>query len=253
MAATHRSSNLKHPAKKKSADTGETSIQKDKTSVLTRQHGELTTARVFAALILFSLILSCDSLLLPPTGFPEDGPNPRSTPMGTIEYLFRAYEDKRIDLFTELLPKNGTYRFFISPDYSDAYAATHSTDAIIARIEEAQYNYVKPGSYYYWGHESELAKHRRLFSMADVIEFNEYPIVDERDFRYTVDTADGKNDTTRVEVRTTAGELCIGFRDTLYCTQKEGQTQVFLLEREADRKTGDKLWVIKDWFDLNSI
>ncbi len=211
---------------------------------------EPAPARAFAAAALLTLMLSCDSLFLPPTGFPEDGPDPRSTPAGTIEHLFRAYEDKRIDLFTELLPKNGTYRFFISPDYSDAYAATHSTDAVIAQIEEGQYAYVPPGSYRYWGHESELAKHRRLFSMADAIEFTEYPIVNERDFRYSIDE---NNDTTHVEVRTTAGELCIGFRDTLYCTQKEGQSQVFLLERETDRKTGDKLWVIKDWFDLNSI
>jgi hypothetical protein len=190
-------------------------------------------------------------MFLPPTGFPEEGPNPRSTPMGAIEYLFRAYEEKRIDLFTDLLPKNGTYRFFISPDSSDAYAAAHSTDATITRVEEAQYAYVKPGSYHYWGHESELAKHRRLFGMADEIEFSGgvYPEVNERDFRYRFDE---NSDTAQVEARTTAGwELCIGFRDTLYCTQKEGQTQVFLLEREVDRKTGAKLWVIKDWFDLN--
>jgi len=233
MADTRRFSNRKRPTAPK------------------RPGGELIVAGVFIAVTLLSPMLSCDSLLLPPTGFPEDGPNPRSTPAGTIEYLFRAYEDKRIDLFTELLPKNGTYRFFISPDYSDAYAAAHSTDAIIARIEEGQYAYVKPGNYYYWGHESELAKHRRLFSMADAIEFPERPIVDERNFSYRID--ESGNDTTHVEVRTSAGELCIGFRDTLYCTQKEGQSQVFLLERETDRKTGDKLWVIKDWFDLNSI
>ena len=194
--------------------------------------------------------ISCDTLFFPPTGFPEEGPNIRSTPRGTIEHLFRAYEDKRIDLFTELLPQNGTYRFFISPDYSDAYAASHPTDAIIARIEETDnYQYVRPGNYYYWGQASELAKHRRLFSMADQIEFTEYPIIDERDFRYRLNG----DDTTHVEVRMTSGELCIGFRDTLYCTQKEGQMQVFLLEREADRRTGDRLWVIKDWFDLNTI
>jgi hypothetical protein len=207
-------------------------------------------AQAFAMAALITFILSCDTLFLPQTGLPEDGPSLRATPTGTIQHPFRANEDKRIDLFTELLPKNGTYRFFISPDYSDAYAATHSTDAIIARIEDDEYAYVKPGNYHYWGHESEIAKHRRLFNMADEIEFKEYPIIDERDFNYRINE---DNDTTQVEVRMTAGELCIGFRDTLYCTQKEGQTQVFLLEREADRKTGDKLWVIKDWFDLNSI
>jgi hypothetical protein len=220
-------------------------VRKSKRKPYARHGTEPATTAIFAAALL-TLTLSCDTLLLPQTGFPEQGPNPRSTPSGTIEHLFRAYEDKRIDLFTELLPKNGTYRFFIRPDYSDEYAATHSTDAIIAQIEESQYKYVRPDRYRYWGHESELAKHRRLFSMADAIEFTEYPITDERDFAYN-------SDSTQVEVRTTGGEMCISVQGTVYCTQKENQSQVFLLEREADRKTGDKLWVIKDWFDLNYI
>jgi hypothetical protein len=211
---------------------------------------ELRIARTLAIAVPLSLLSSCDLLFTPSIGFPEDGSSIRTTPQGTIQYLFRAYEDKRIDIFTELLPKNGTYRFFISPDFSAAYAATHSTDAIIARIEETEYTYVKPGTYHYWGHDSEIAKHRRLFTMADVIGFNEYPIIDERDFRYRV-TAE--NETTHVELRAMAGELCVGTRDTLFCTQKEGQTQVFLLEREVDRRTGNRLWVIKDWFDLNTI
>jgi hypothetical protein len=202
------------------------------------------------ALAVSALALSCDTLFTPETGFPEDGPNSRSTPAGVIEQLFRSYENKRIDLFTELLPKNGTYRFFISPDFSPTYTGT---DAVIARIEEpSQYEYVKPGSYHYWGQDSEIAKHRRLFSRADEIVFNEYPIYDERDFRYRVDE---NNDTTHVELKLTAGELCIGLKDTLYCTQKDVQIQVMLLEREAaaDARTGERLWVIKDWFDLNSI
>jgi len=207
-------------------------------------------ALLLTAVLTALLLPSCDSLFFPATGFPEEGPNVRSTPQGTIFQLFRAYEDKRIDLFTELLPKNGTYRFFISPDYSDVYAATNPTDAVLARIEDGDYAHVRAGNYYYWGHESELAKHRRLFRMAESIEFTEYPIIDERDLRYRVNDLD---DTTHVEVRTMAGELCIGVRDTLFCTQKEGQMQVFLLEKEVDRKTGDRLWVIKDWFDLNSI
>jgi hypothetical protein len=194
--------------------------------------------------------MACDTLFLPPTGIPEDGPSLRSTPRGTIEYLFRSYENRRIDQFIELLPRNGTYRFFISPDFSDIYASTHSTDALLTNIEEGEYHYVRSGSYYYWGHDSEIAKHRRLFDMADVIEFTEYPIIDdERNFRYTV-TPDG--DTTHVELRMTAGELCVGQRDTLFCTSKERMIQVFLLEKEIDRRTGNMLWVIKDWFDLDT-
>jgi len=204
--------------------------------------------RILAACALLVAASACD-LLLPPTGIPEEGPSPRTTPRGAIEQLFRSYENRRIDLFTELLPKNGTYRFFISPEYSTSYTGT---DAKIERIDESDYVYVKAGSYHYWGHESELAKHRRLFGKTDVtIEFTEYPIIDERDFRYRINDL---NDTTHVELKTTAGELCIGKeRDTLYCTPKDGQMQVFLLEREVDGKTGNKLWVIRDWFDLDYI
>ncbi|MDR0331521.1 MAG: hypothetical protein LBH93_07435 [Chitinispirillales bacterium] len=237
MADIHRSSNRQ--GKRARANNASTACGR-------AYRGEHRIARALAIAALTTLALSCDTLLLPPTGKPEEGPSLRSTPKGTIEQLFRAYEEKRIDLFTELLPKNGTYRFFISPDYGGAYAAAHSTDAVIARIEDSQYTYVKSGSYYYWGQESEIAKHRRLFSRAASIEFTEEPIIDES-FTYKV-SAD--NDTA-VEVRLTAGELCIEARDTLFCTQKEGQSQVFLLEREADRKTGDRLWVIKDWFDLD--
>jgi len=210
-------------------------------------NSNLNPARILAAAALLLFAPSCD-ILLPPTGVPEEGPSPRSTPRGVIEQLFRSYEDRRIDLFTELLPKNGTYRFFISPEYSTSYTGT---DAVMERIDEkSEYVYVKSGSYHYWGHESELAKHRRMFNAANVtIEFTEYPIINDRDFRYRVND---RNDTTHVELKTTAGELCIG-RDTLYCTQKEGQMQVFLLEREVDGKTGNKLWVIRDWFDLNYI
>jgi len=204
-------------------------------------------ALAFAASALLALALSCD-MLLPPTGVPEEGPSPRTTPRGTIEQLFRAYEDKRIDLFTELLPKNGTYRFFISPEYSTSYTGT---DAVMERIgDESEYKYVNAGSYHYWGQESELAKHRRMFNAANVtIEFTEYPDIDEGNFRYRVND---ENDTTHVELKTMYGELCIG-RDTLYCTQKDGQMQVFLLEREEDGKTGNKLWVIRDWFDLDYV
>lgn len=200
-----------------------------------------------AAALAVTLAASCgDQLFMPETGLPEDGPVLRATPMGTIQHLYRAYEDKRIDLFTELLPKDGSYRFFISPEYSPSYTGT---DAILTRVEEGQYNYVRPGNYHYWGQESELAKHRNMFRKADIIEFREQPITDERDFIYTI-TKEG--DTTHVEIRMTAGELCIGRdRDTLYCTQKEAQMQVFFLAREADRRTGERLWIIKDWFDLN--
>jgi len=184
-------------------------------------------------------------------GVPEEAQNSRATPKGTIELLFRAYEDRRIDLFTELLPRNKSFRFFISPEYSLEYAASHGPRAAIQSINNSQYRYVRADNYYFWGHDSELAKHRNLFRLADGIEFREYPIIDdERDFRYVVND---DNDTTHVELRMRFGELCIGLRDTVYCTQKNGQMQVFLLEKEADRTSGEKLWVIRDWFDLDYI
>jgi len=91
-----------------------------------------------------------------------------------------------------------------------------------------------------------------MFNAANVtIEFTEYPDIDEGNFHYRIT---GQNDTTHVELKTMYGELCIGKEnDTLYCTQKDGQMQVFLLEREEDGKTGNRLWVIRDWFDLDYV
>lgn len=205
--------------------------------------------KCLTGVVLFCVFLSCDLLLFPQTGLPEKALSLRETPQGTVEQLIRAYEDRRIDLFTDLLPENKTFRFFVSPDYSAAYVASRGTDAMIERVD-SQYNYVKAGSYYYWGHEPEVAKHRNLFNMAEDIEFSEEPIIDPKDFRYTVDD---QGETTHVEVKMTSGELCVGVFDSTYCTDKEGQMQVFLLERENDRFSNEKLWVIRDWFDLNSI
>ncbi|MFP4015184.1 MAG: hypothetical protein ACLFVQ_13940 [Chitinispirillaceae bacterium] len=199
--------------------------------------------------LLFCFLLSCDNHLIPPTGLPEITFSPQATPQGTIEQLIRSYEDRRIDLFTDLLPDNKTFRFFVSPDYSAAYAASKGPDAMIESVD-SQYHYVKAGNYYYWGHEIEIAKHRNLFSMAEDIEFVEQPIIDPKDFRYKVNE---QGETTHVEVKMTSGELCIGLSHEIFCTDKEGQMQVFLLERETDRATDEKLWVIRDWFDLNSI
>lgn len=205
--------------------------------------------RRFAWLLPCLLLISCDLLLFPQTGLPEKALSLRATPQGTIEQLIRAYEDRRIDLFTDLLPDNKTFRFFVSPDYSAAYVASRGPDAMIERVD-SQYQYVKAGSYYYWGHETEIAKHRNLFSMAEDIEFTEQPIIDPKDFRYTIDE---QGETTHVEVKMTSGELCIGLSHEIFCTDKEGQMQVFLLERENDRFSDEKLWVIREWFDLNSI
>jgi len=215
------------------------------------------TARGFVTLLPLPIIVlmltivqpSCD-LFMPPIGFPEDGANIRTTPQGTLEYLVRAYEHQRIDWFTELLPKNGTYRFFISPDYNADYLAAHGTDALIERIGEDDYAFIRAGTYYYWGHDCEIRKHRQLFNRADKIEFSfpNTPEVNEQSYRITAE-----NETTHVEVRARLGELCVTAKDTLHCTPRDGQTQVFLLEREIDRRTGRWLWVIKDWFDLNTI
>jgi len=202
---------------------------------------------ITGALVLTAL--SCGSLFLPPVGLPEETPNSRATPKGTIELLFRAYENRRIDLFTELLPQNKSFRFFISPEYSLEYAASNA-NATILPINESQYHYVRAGNYYFWGHDSELTKHRKLFDQAEEIEFTERPYIDDKDFRYRVNE---HNDTTHVEVKMTLGKLCIGFRGTDYCTEKNGQMQIFLLEKETDRTSGEKLWVIRDWFDLDYI
>ncbi|MCL2689393.1 MAG: hypothetical protein FWE57_06055 [Chitinispirillia bacterium] len=213
-------------------------------------HNKRFITRVFITGALLAAAFSCDSLFLPTTGLPEDAKFSRATPRGTIELLLRAYQERRIDLFTELLPKNKSFRFFMSPEYSlDEYGAS-GANATMLSVNDSQYHYVKARNYYFWGHDSEVAKHRKLFDLAEIIEFREPPIIDdERDFRYTVNE---NNDTTHVELRMRYGELCVGLNREDWCTQNR-QMQVFLLEKETDRTSGERLWVIRDWFDLDYI
>ncbi|KMQ51023.1 hypothetical protein CHISP_2165 [Chitinispirillum alkaliphilum] len=184
------------------------------------------------------LCISCDQLFFPPTGVPSSAPRMRSTPQGLIDQLMRSYEEKRVDLFEDLLPRNGTFRFYVSSNFASIYS---TRSYITYEPEIAKYNFVDGLThYYYWGQADEVSRHRNLFSQVEMIEFSE-PIIHD-DLVYTV-TED--NDTTHVEVLMTTGVLRVHLANQIFSTEIE--RQVFFLERDKEG-----LWVIRDWFDLGN-
>ncbi len=187
--------------------------------------------------LLFLTVVSCDLLFFPPSGEPRSGPKLRTTPQGVIDQLMRAYTEKRIDLFEDLLARNSSFRFYVSPSFAVEYSTRSN---VTYEPEILQYHFVDGLNYYYWGHAEEVARHRNLFAHADRIEFPE-PII----YDNLVYTVTSEHDTTNVEVLVTTGELRVHLPDQRIFSI-DIERQVFFLERDDD-----DLWVIRDWFDLD--
>jgi hypothetical protein len=197
--------------------------------------------------VLFCLAV-CRNPFFPFTGKPDDAPLLRSTPSGVITQLINSYEQRRLDLFDDLLPSSGTFRFYVSPNFVATYQSSGKNyvnpaeprDTLLQHIGAFPY-------YYYWTQNVELQSHRRLFAQALSIRFALDPTVNPGDFRYIVN---GNNDTTNVELLMLDGKIVLEFDmgggdsevDTILVDK-----QVFFLERDADN-----LWVIRKWYDFGT-
>lgn len=178
---------------------------------------------------------------MPGTGVPVDyhSEDQRSTPQGVIEQLIESYESRRIDLFEEILPKDGSFRFFVAPTFHDAdkgkYTLKETRDTRLRHIDQSEY-------YYYWEQVVEVDAHDRLFTQAERIRFELKPVLS--DIRKFIDNGD-----TAAEVLLEDGELRIGRwvdADTVELYTVPITKQVFLLEKDED-----DLWVIKKWYDFS--
>jgi hypothetical protein len=190
----------------------------------------------------------CRNPFFPDIGRPDSAPALRTTPGGVITQLLNSYEQRRIDLFKDLLPVSNTFRFYVSPSFVPAYQnegkyyvnPPEPRDTVLQYIGGFPY-------YYYWTQDVEVQSHLRLFTQAQSIKFTLTPIVNPGDFRYTLDS---NKDTINVEMLMTDGKIAMTFDvgggdtedDTVWIDK-----QVFLLERDTK-----KLWVIRKWYDFGS-
>jgi hypothetical protein len=188
------------------------------------------------------VVCCCRNPFLPETGIPVEhrSTDLRATPQGVVEQLIESYESRRIDLFEELLPADGSFRFFIAPDFFDTYKNKYKNlketrDTRLQHIGQSDY-------YYYWTQAEELEGHERLFNQAERIEFTDKPALE--DIHSFVDNGDAF-----AEVLLTGGNLKIGKwidTDTVELYTVPITQQVFLLEKDED-----DLWVITKWYDFS--
>ena len=165
----------------------------------------------------------------------------RATPQGVLEQIIASYEGRQIDLYEDLFPKDGSFRFFVAPAFLDSNFEKYKQfrevrDTRLQFIGQSEY-------YYYWAQEQEFESHTRLFSRANSIEFVEKPLVES--VRKFVDHGD-----SLAEMLITGGWLEVGVDidvHTIEVSYTTIQRQVLLLEKDED-----DLWVISKWYDFSS-
>ena len=186
------------------------------------------------------LLCFCRSPFFPPTGTPPHTPPMRSTPAGVIKQLLLAYANRDYNLYQDLFPADGSFRFYVTPTWTSeiTHVSLLSEPADPRLIYTGNYPY-----YSYWTQSTELASANGLFSNSTYIVVSP-PTVDPGLFHYIIDSV--SHDTTNVEVLMGEGELDV------YLPDQEPigiaiEKQVFLLSRDPN-----KLWVIKKWYDFGT-
>ncbi len=191
-------------------------------------------------------MLSCDNPFLPPTGVPFQSQvkSSRATPEGVISLLFQSYEQRRIELFSDVILED-KFKFYIASDYD----RTRLKELLSEKPDTFMLFVERNSLYYYWGYEREMNSSKRLFTSADIdkIEIPSKPIIS--DINYIVDSA---NDTVYAELKIQNYTMEVSKyengRTALITYPVINQPQVFLLQKDKEN-----LWVISKWYDLGRI
>lgn len=202
----------------------------------------MITRNVNILIVLLLLVSACRNPFLPPTGVPIDNTGPlRATPQGVITQLVDAYENRQIDLYQDLFPTDGSFKFYVAPAFVEKYKERYTEpsepgDSLMQFVSQSD-------RYYYWTQEVEVANTKRLFSGALSIEFSSKPSI--QNLRRFV--ADGDS---LAEMNVGGGILKIGVYldiNTIKIYSVYIDDQIFLL---AKNEKG--LWVIRKWYDFSA-
>lgn len=194
---------------------------------------------IVVALQLFSL--SCKNPFFPRIGEPlELATGMRATPQGVINQLIQSYDKRSIETFRDLFPEDGSFRFFIAPDYFNDNPSRYLTSV---EERDPRLKFLESSDiYYFWTQEREIENHAKLFSQAEFIEFIDKPGIES--VRPFVDNGD-----SLTELLVTGGWLQIGRKvdNTIEIYSTAVDRQVFLLGKDEDA-----LWVILKWYDFST-
>jgi len=200
-------------------------------------------------LLLIFLFYCSNNPFFPKTGEPLTKNIGRTTPWGTIDQLFRAYETRNINLFMDLFSPAKDFRFYISPSFESDYLRTRSN--VNRETIDTSLIYIKSRGItqaYYWTYDEEIKIHNNLFSSAIEIGYSVYPQpIDTNNIVY-IHTQEGIK---YAEVVVRSGMLLIRVKTewdkTVIDYFVDIGEQVFYLERDPQNPS---LWVITKWFDL---
>jgi hypothetical protein len=206
--------------------------------------------RLFAAaLLLGALVCGCFDPFFPTTGIPNSAGVGRSTPAGTVQQLFTAYETRQINLFIDLFSPTKDFRFYVSPSFQADYARERA-GATLETID-SMFSYVRRvkgiSQMYYWTYDDEIEIHDNLFTQAMDISLNPLPqAIDTNAINY-FSAPDG---TLYAEVIVRGGEFQIRVStgdQTVTDYFIDIGEQAFYLKKDPQNQS---LWVIAKWFDL---
>ncbi|MBD3391277.1 MAG: hypothetical protein GF418_04405 [Chitinivibrionales bacterium] len=203
--------------------------------------------------VLALLAVSCGSPFFPDTGPPQEERELRETPEGTVRQLQRAYENRRIDLFEELLYSEQDFRFYI-PDDPTVLDSLQKISKDRRDQIDLNSDYIQEGNYVYLTYSEEIEIHEHLFQQARQIEFSEPLSVINVEYLRSLGSSDLVSDSTDAElamVRTEAASIRIA-ADLIKTTYGQEAhefpvgKQVFYLKKDEER-----LWRILLWFELD--
>lgn len=197
--------------------------------------------RNISTMLLLCLLVQCRNPFVPPTGEPIQFPvtGQRSTPQGLLDQLIESYELMRIDLFKDLLPTDGSYRFFVAPDFLTEYQLRSEQ---LSEVRDARLQFIGKSDYwYYWTQKEEVERHTLLFSRVTNIKFDIKPgLGTVREF---VDGGD-----SLAELLISGGHFTISIvsPDTTNNYPVDVGKQVFLIQKDQNHR-----WVIRKWYDFS--
>jgi|WetSurMetagenome_2_1015567.scaffolds.fasta_scaffold01936_4 hypothetical protein len=194
----------------------------------------------------------CFNPFFPETGEPINVAAARSTPAGTVQQLFTAYETRQINLFMDLFSPTKDFRFYVSPSFQLDYQKERA-GAPLETID-SMFNEVRRVKGYsqmnYWTYDDEIEIHNNLFTQATDITMDVSPQPIDTN---TIDYFSSATGTQYAEVIVRGGRFKITVinaadQTAIYYYVDIGE-QAFYLEHDPQNAT---LWVIAKWFDLGT-
>ena len=192
----------------------------------------------------FSLSIQCKNPFLPQTGRPVVDLPDRAQPEGVLTQLIDSYNERNIDLFKDLFPKDGSFKFYVAPSFYLEYITNNKYqnpqepgDTRLLWLKGSEF-------YYYWTQNDEIESHEHLFRYAEYLEFIDPPgLESKRKF------VDGNDSLAELLIR--GGKLKVGQDagfDTTAIYYVPIEDQVFLV-----KKNDDDLWVLQKWYDFSNM